>query len=113
VIRAVVTGHSEVLGETSDVRGRYTFVTPERGAHVHRAECAGVDSSDNRRTRGGTDREGDKGICVPATLSGEAVKVWRHGIVIAIAGKVGADIFTTYPEDVGAGERILLRRHTW
>lgn len=35
VIRAVVSSYSEVLGETSDVRGRYTFVTSQRGAHVH------------------------------------------------------------------------------
>ena len=110
VIRAIVTGHSEVLGETADVSRRYTLVTPERGPHVHRAEGAGVHSGDNRGTCGGTYRKGDKGICVTAALRGEAVKVWCHGVVIAVTAKVGADIFTTYPQDVGTSERVWLIR---
>ena len=76
---------------------------------MHGAERAGVHSGDNRGASGGTDRERDKGICIPAALLGESVEVWCHGVVIAITAKVGADIFTTYPEDVGACERILLR----
>ncbi len=77
---------------------------------MHGAERARVHSGDNRGTCGSTDRKGDKGICVPATLCGEAVKVWCHGVVIAIAGEVGADIFTTYPQDVGVCERVYLIR---
>ncbi len=76
---------------------------------MHRAERARVDSCDNRGTCGSTDRKWDKGICVAATLRGEAVEVWCHGVVIAVAGEVGTDVFTTYPQDVGTGERILLR----
>jgi hypothetical protein len=110
VIRAIVSGHSEVLGETANVRGRYTFVTLQGGAHVHRAECAGMDSCDNRGTCGSTDRKWDKGICVAAALRGEAVDVWCYGVVIAVATKVGADIFTTYPQDIGACERVWLRK---
>ena len=77
---------------------------------MHRTEGAGVHSCDNRGTGGGTDRKGNKGICVPAALRGESVKVWCHGVVIAVTTEVGADVFTTYPEDVVAGERVWLIR---
>lgn len=80
---------------------------------MHRAERTGVHSCDNRRTRWGTDGKGDKGICVPAALRGEAVKVWRNGVAITITAEVGADVFTAYPEDVWSGESILLRGRLW
>lgn len=76
---------------------------------MHRAECAGVHAGDNRGTSGGTDRKGNKGICVSAPLCGESVDVWCHGVVIAVTAEVGADIFTTYPKDVGTGDRVWLR----
>lgn len=78
---------------------------------MHRAKRTRVRAGDNRGAGRGTDRKGDKGVCVSATLRGEAVKVWCHGVVIAIAGEVGADVFTTYPKYVWAGEGVWLRRY--
>jgi hypothetical protein len=45
-------------------------------------------------------------------LCGEAVEVWCPGVVITVATEVGADIFTTYPKDVGTGDRVWLLKPT-
>ena len=99
-VGAVVAGGAKIFGKTFDVWRRDGLVTFVSGAHVHRADSAGVHCCDYRRPRWSANRIGRKGVGISAALFGEAVEIGGVGVIVAIAAKVRADIFAANPEDI-------------
>ena len=95
VVRAVITGCSEVFAEAFYIRRRHALA-----AHVVRADSGRIHPGDNARPCRGTNARVRIRVGVTHTLGRKGIDVRRYGVTISIAAQVRADVLATDPEDV-------------
>ncbi|MBA7661110.1 hypothetical protein ES703_69122 [subsurface metagenome] len=102
VVGAVVPGRPQVLGEAPDFRQRDPLA-----AHRVRADAGGIHPGDDPRPGRGAYPGVGKDAVEARSLGSKAVNVGRHRITVTVAAQVGADVFSTDPEEVRPGIRIV------
>ena len=95
IVRAVVAELAEV-NRVHFEAGRQAGHAP----HVFRAGGWRVNAGDDRRPGWGANRRSRAGPGVAEAAFGQAVKVWRDGVRVAVAAKVRPVVLAGDPEDV-------------
>ena len=97
IVCAVVTFRPEVFAEAFYISRRHTLA-----AHVVGSVSSRVHTGNNPGSRRGANPGVRVHVCIAYAPGSKFVDVGRYSVAVAVAAKIGADIFCTYPEDIRA-----------